>query len=775
MRVTRPRPIQRTLTVAALVAGLLVPLAALATPAQAAVDDTSLISRATDGTAADGSSHSSSASADGRFVAFASQADNLSGEDDNAFTNVFVRDRQSGSTTYVSRATGGAAANGDSADPSISADGRFVAFASRAENLSTEDMNSCPDWWWGETTPCSNIFVRDLLTGTTTYVSRPADGTAANGGSYNPSISGDGTRVAFTSVADNLSAQDANECYTSEGSPYPCANFFVRDLQAGSTTYLDVGSIAYGVELPCAPSISADGRFVAFGSESDRLPSEDNNGFLDVFVADLETGAFSYVSRADGPDGAIAQHGHSGCASISGDGRFVAFESDAYNLSDDDVDTADTHTRSVYVRDRQLGKTIYVSRANGATGAAATGYHASISADGRYVAFQSDHPDVSQSDADPVWDVFVRDLQTDATSQASRATGPTGSAGDADSTDPSISGNGLVVAFHSDARNLSTDDNDAYTDVFARELAASTTELPAQADLSVSMTASNTSPAVGTDVTFTVTLANAGPAGATGVAVTDQLPRGLTFASATPSQGTYAAETGRWSVGELPSSGSVTLELVAKPTSAGTTTNTAQVTAAGQADPDSTPGNSDTAEDDQASVTVSVTEPVTCPTVKARANADSWIGQNAPTTTHGTETTLKVRSKANQNARTLVRFTLPAIPDGCQITDATMSLNAATAISGRTLRAYAVAAPWTETAVTWNNRPGTTGVAATATSGTGWLQWTVTNQVKAMYTGANYGLLIRDNSESGSGYLQQFNSRENTTNPPELIVTFAPA
>lgn len=248
-----------------------------------------MVSRATDGAAADGSSHSSSVSADGRFVAFASQADNLSGEDDNGYTNVFVRDLQSGSTTYISRATGGAEANGDSSDPSISADGRFVAFASRAENLSTEDMNSCPDWWWGETTACSNIFVRDLLTGTTTYVSRPADGTAANGGSYTPSISGDGTRVVFTSVADNLSAQDGNECYTSEGSPYPCANFLVRDLQAGSTTYLDVGSIAYGVELPCAPSISADG-------------------------------------------------------------RFVAFESDAFNLSDDDVDTADTHTRSVYVR-----------------------------------------------------------------------------------------------------------------------------------------------------------------------------------------------------------------------------------------------------------------------------------------------------------------------------------------------------------------------------------------------------------------------------------------
>ena len=109
-----------------------------------------------------------------------------------------------------------------------------------------------------------------------------------------------------------------------------------------------------------------------------------------------------------------------------------------------------------------------------------------------------------------------------------------------------------------------------------------------------------------------------------------------------------------------------------------------------------------------------------------------------------------MRSKASANQRALVHFALPAVPAGCTVTEANLRLNATSATNGRTLQAVALAAPWTEGAVSWSNQPATTGTAATTASGTGWREWTVTAQVNGMYTGANHGFLIRDASE-GSG------------------------
>ena len=149
-----------------------------AVPAKAAPNDLTLISRASGptGPAANDHADGASVSADGRFVVFVSGADNLSVEDNDGVANVFVRDRQAGTTTFVSRANGatGVGADADSTGPTISADGRYVAFASTAGNLSNEDGDSCPQLWGG-TMPCSDVFVRDLQSGTTTLVSR-ADG-----------------------------------------------------------------------------------------------------------------------------------------------------------------------------------------------------------------------------------------------------------------------------------------------------------------------------------------------------------------------------------------------------------------------------------------------------------------------------------------------------------------------------------------------------------------------------------------------------------------------
>ena len=164
---------------------------------------TALVSRATGpaGAGGDGLSGDASMSADGRYIAFDSEADNLSTEDDKAVVNVFVRDTVNNTTTLVSRATGaaGAPGNADSNFPFISPDGRYVAFQSDADNLSAEDNDAA-----------GNVYVRDLQLGTTTLVSRAAGaaGAGGDGTSFSGPISADDRYVTFSSLADNLSGDD---------------------------------------------------------------------------------------------------------------------------------------------------------------------------------------------------------------------------------------------------------------------------------------------------------------------------------------------------------------------------------------------------------------------------------------------------------------------------------------------------------------------------------------------------------------------------------------
>ena len=146
---------------------------------------------------------------------------------------------------------------------------------------------------------------------------------------------------------------------------------------------------------------------------------------------------------------------------------------------------------------------------------------------------------------------------------------------------------------------------------------------------------------------------------------------------------------------------------------------------------------------------------------------------SSSTSNNGTDSSAKVDSKSGDNARALFRFELPAIPAGCSVTGAQLRLFAGSATDGRTLQALQIAAPWTESAVTWGNQPATTGTAATVASGSGWREWVVTTQLQAMYIGANHGFLIRDAAEDGSGFEQQFHTREKAPdNPPQLVITF---
>jgi Tol biopolymer transport system component len=225
-----------------------------------------------------------------------------------------------------------------------------------------------------------------------------------------------------------------------------------------------------------ADSVSADGRFVVFDSAATNLSPDDSDGFTDVYVRDLQTNTTTLVSRAGGVSGAKG-NGNSGAPAISADGRFVAFTSDAMNLSPDDGDT----TSDVYVRDLQTNTTTLVSRASGVAGAKGRlSFAPAISADGRFVAFYS-FTRLSPDDGDAIFDAYVRDLQTNTTTLASRASGAGGAKGNGNSWRPAISADGRFVAFRSGATNLSPDDGDATEDVFVRDLQANTTTLVSRA------------------------------------------------------------------------------------------------------------------------------------------------------------------------------------------------------------------------------------------------------------------------------------------------------
>jgi len=447
------------LTVASMVAGAIVTLVVLAAGAAGAVNDTLLISRS-DGLGANGgddTSETASTSADGRFVAFKSSANNLSADDNNSFDNIFVRDTQTNTTTLVSRQTGTAPMNGgndNSNQPSISDDGRFVAFYSTADNLSDADNNM-----W------TNVFVRDLQGNTTSLVSRETGTAAMNGAddnSFSPQISGDGRFVAFSSYGDNLSADDVGT---------DSLDGFVRDTQANTTSLVSRQSGTTAMNgangTSAVSSISGDGRFVAFRSDADNLSADDDNNFDNVFVRDTQANTTALVSRTNGL-GANGANGISELGSLSFDGRFVAFRSGADNLSADD----DNNFFNIFLRDTQANTTILVSRQSGTAagnGADADSVWTSISADGRFVAFRSDADNLSADDNDLYQNIFVRDTQANTTTLISRRSGTGANGADGNSDLPSISDDGRFVAFQSAAKNLSNDDEDNYLDIFERQ------------------------------------------------------------------------------------------------------------------------------------------------------------------------------------------------------------------------------------------------------------------------------------------------------------------
>jgi Tol biopolymer transport system component len=386
-------------------------------------------------------------------VAFESFATNLVSGDTNSASDIFVRDREMETTSRASLDSGGNQANGFSFQPVISVDGRYVAFESDATNLVSGDTNTAND-----------VFVRDRQTGGTTRVSVATGGGQANGPSFQPAISSDGRYVAFYSEATNLVAGDTNgadDVFVRDRDTDGDGVF--DEAGAVSTTRVSVGSGGEGNGAGADPAISADGRYVAFYSEASNLVSSDTNGNGDVFVRDLEE---EVTERVSVDSGGSQGNGSSYGPAVDWDGRFVAFASAATNLVTGDTNSA----VDVLVRDRQTGITERVSLSSGGNQSNGAAYNPSLSWDGRYVVFQSEASNLVSGDTNGAEDIFVRDRTRGATMRVSVDSG--GGEANGSSSAPGISSDGRYAAFYSVASNLVSGDTNGRQDVFLHDRGA---------------------------------------------------------------------------------------------------------------------------------------------------------------------------------------------------------------------------------------------------------------------------------------------------------------
>jgi len=395
---------------------------------------------------ANGDSDDPAISSDGRYVAFTSLASDIVPGDTNGTYDVFRRDLLTGTTIRISVATAGAEANNYSFRPAISADGRQVAFHSDASNLVAGDTNGTRD-----------CFLHDCLTGVTTRVSLSATGTQADAASALQDISDDGTQVLFLSVATNL----VPGAYNGWGQLY------VRDLNVVTTELVSKSSAGVPAAPPTfssiAGTISGDGRWVAFNSFAANLVSGDTNSAHDVFLHDRNLGTTTRVSLT----AAGLQSIYGGTIpSLGSDGRFVAFQS----VSNDLVANDNNGVEDVFVRDTLLASTIRVSLGAGSVesnGASMVPLGGCISADGRFVAFHSEGTNLVAGDANGRRDVFVRDLLGATTQRASVSSA--GGEANQDSGNARITSGGRFVAFQSNATNLVGGDTNNKADIFRHD------------------------------------------------------------------------------------------------------------------------------------------------------------------------------------------------------------------------------------------------------------------------------------------------------------------
>jgi hypothetical protein len=387
---------------------------------------------------------------DGGFIAFQSQASDLvTGQaDTNGTWDVFLYNRTAGTTTLVSHNNGAGttAGNALSIAPAISSSGRFVAFVSAATGLvaGQADTNNGAD-----------VFLYDGSSGTNTLVSHAsgASTTTANNSSDNPVLSADGSLVAFTSNATNLvpGQVDGNNG----------ADVFLYNATAGTTTlasHSSASSTTAGDNTSSGPVLSADGSVLALASNADNLVAglNDTNQLTDVFQYNTAAATTTVVSGRTPTLAAQTANGDSTSAAVSGDGRFVAFQSNATNLVTGQVDG--NNGTDVFLLDRTTHTTVLVSHTSASS--VTTGNGASedpaISADGRFVTFVSSAANLvsGQVQTQAGTNVFLYDRLSGTITLISHASGALATTGNSDSSSPALSADGAFVAFASSAANL---------------------------------------------------------------------------------------------------------------------------------------------------------------------------------------------------------------------------------------------------------------------------------------------------------------------------------
>jgi len=434
-------PGRKSLLVALLIVGAVSssPAISVGRPARVSVGSSSEQANAQSDTAA--------ISADGRYVAFCSDASNLVAGDTNGSTDVFVRDRVDRTTQLVSVSSTGEQGNDYSCGPSISADGQRISFDSFASNLVPDDTNLAYD-----------AFVHDLTDGSTTRVSVSSTGEEGNlgEGSVRSSISGDGQVVSFESGANNLVEGDTN------GEP----DIFVHEMSSGITSRVSVGS--HGEQSngeTSSSSMSFDGRFVAFESNDYAMvPGEDSFDW-DIFLRDRTDGTTSRIS--DSPLGGEAND-ESFDPTISSDGQLVAFESFASNLVAGDTNSAE----DVFLYDDTTGSIDRISVSDRELQGNDWSSDPAMSSDGRYVAFGSYASNLVPRDTNSCPDgirghcpdVFLRDRLAGRTVRVS-IPAPGRQANDTSAL-PALTPDARFLAFQSNATNLVPGDTNAVSDVF---------------------------------------------------------------------------------------------------------------------------------------------------------------------------------------------------------------------------------------------------------------------------------------------------------------------
>jgi Tol biopolymer transport system component len=375
---------------------------------------------------------------DGRYVLFTTTSSNI--VPTNGFSQVVRHHLATGATLLISATSAGTPANSVCENPRTSSDARWTAFSSRATNLVT-----------GTPFGHSNIFLHDAVTGTNYAASRSTSGEFGNSDSFDPAISSDGRYVVFTGAASNLDPIDTNGV----------GDVFLFDRDAGTTELVSLTATGtLGDLYSVHPSISADGRYVAFESMATTFVPTDVNGVPDVFVKDRVTAALILVSAR--PDG-IPGNGSSYHPSISGDGRFVAFESNASDLGPPGTGNGGTHA---FVRDLATNTTTVVSLTLLGAPSLYMADNPRISYDGRFVVFESLAPDLVIGDTNASSDVFLFDRARQQTFRESLSNAFHQTSGYSGS--PVVSDDGTRVAFISFGTDLVDGDTNGFIDAFVR-------------------------------------------------------------------------------------------------------------------------------------------------------------------------------------------------------------------------------------------------------------------------------------------------------------------